>query len=187
MPTGVISLENYRVVAWRREDTPHRCDVCGTTIKIVVTVNATPDADPTLPRMMEIGQDCAQKCGIPAAEIKAARRSADHKGDVRRFIAGCSCDRCWDAVAATPGYRVRENAVLTGPDGTTVDDVRRVTTKYGERFRSDRLNVWLPVDPDALAAKGYELARSRVAEQARQSKFPGGRPWWVTVRTGTLP
>ena len=121
-----------------------------------------------------------------AAEAAATAEHGPH-GTESRFTSGCRCDRCYDA-APHGVYRYMAHdctcpvcvaAVLNDDDamsiryehdstvlvdldtGSVVEDARYVSTRYGGRWRSDSLDVWLPYNParrSTLASKGFTEA-----------------------------
>jgi hypothetical protein len=68
--------------------------------------------------------------------------------------------------------------ILTRADGSIVDDAREVTTRYGQRWRSDSENVWLPVRPKratTLGKRGFaEVEIVEVAPAAAIHWAPAG-------------
>jgi hypothetical protein len=68
--------------------------------------------------------------------------------------------------------------VLTRTDGSIVEDAREVTTRYGQRWRSDSENVWLPVRPKratTLGKRGFaEVEIEEVAPAAAIHWAPAG-------------
>jgi hypothetical protein len=99
---------------------------------------------------------------------------------VRRF--GCSCEECVSAALSTDEYRLYDRDVLVDlSTGARVLDAREVSTKYGSRWRSDELDVWLPVNParrTTLSSKGFVEAE---VPHLCERRGRGAREWWETV------
>lgn len=96
----------------------------------------------------------------------------DTDGFLSQWAADCqgslyqTCARVADSLG-TDGLIEFSRLVLTDLDGQPIADARLISTKFGLKWRSDELDVWLPYQParvSTLANKGF--AEAELSERA---------------------
>lgn len=135
------------------------------------------------------------------------KTAADYRADAARHHeqAAASFDRCdtdgfvsqWASdmngrlaersaeIADAGGVWTFERTVLEALDGEPVADARCVKTKYGERWRVDSADVWLPYMParvSTLAKRGYRETIERVVAPARAIHWAPARGGATSVQ-----
>jgi hypothetical protein len=122
------------------------------------------------------------------------RKAADHRSDAAASFERCDTDgflsqwasdinaRAADRnadIADHGGMWTFERVILERLDGSPVE-ARRVDTRYGERWRVDADDAWLPVEPkraSTLAKRGFRERVETVIAPARAILWspPGAR------------